>query len=178
MAVCRDLENLENIGSDRKSVLRARRTRRPKMVQHQKKQKFRISIRSARNVGKVVISREMGLKNSKHPSRAKISLISFSLNFGTQEGSPYRPPIGPLFTHKVNGDPRSRSTGSSDRNFPVRESQTLHRCKKRLEKQFREELASIRKKLNLITYDRYQNRGTATNLRGNLEKFSYSRDNN
>ena len=47
----------------------------------------------------------------------------------------------------------------------------------RLEKQFREELASIRKKLNLITYDRYQNRGTATNLRGNLEKFSYSRDN-
>ena len=56
---------------------------------------FKDSIRFARNVGKVVLSREMGLNNSKSLSLAKIYVISFSLSFGTQEGSPYRPPIGP-----------------------------------------------------------------------------------
>ena len=40
-----------------------------------------------RNVGKVVISREMGLNNYKHPCWAQISLIYFFLNFGTQERS-------------------------------------------------------------------------------------------
>ena len=33
---------------------------------------------------------------------AKIALISFFLNFGTQEGSSKRPPIGPLFSHGEN----------------------------------------------------------------------------
>ena len=60
------------------------------------------SIRYDRNVGKVVISREMALTNSESLSCAKISLISFSLKFGTQEGSPNRPPSGPLFPHGEN----------------------------------------------------------------------------
>ena len=56
-------------------------------------QNFQNSNRYDQNVGKVLISRKMALKKSKHPFWAKISLISFSLNFGTQGG----PPIGPLF---------------------------------------------------------------------------------
>ena len=44
----------------------------------------------------------MGLKNDKSRFWAKISLISFFLNFGTQEGSPNRPPIGALFPHGEN----------------------------------------------------------------------------
>ena len=92
MAVCRNLENLENIGSDRKKVLRARRTRRPNMA---KFQNFQNSNRYDQNVGKVLISWKMGLKKSKHPFWAQISLISFFLNFGTKGVSPYWPPIWP-----------------------------------------------------------------------------------
>ena len=54
------------------------------------------------NVGKVLISRKMGLTNSKRQFLAKISLIPFFLNFGTREGSPYWSPIGPLFPHGEN----------------------------------------------------------------------------
>ena len=50
------------------------------------------SIRSSRNVGKVVISREMGLEKSKAIFFAKISWISFSMNLGPKRG----PPKGPL----------------------------------------------------------------------------------
>ena len=56
-------------------------------------QNFQNSNRYDQNVGKVRISRKIGLENSKSLFWAKISLISFSLNFGTQGG----PPIGPLF---------------------------------------------------------------------------------
>ena len=56
-------------------------------------QSFQNSNRYDQNVGKVLISRKMALINSKHSFWAKISLILFSLNFGTHGG----PPIGPLF---------------------------------------------------------------------------------
>ena len=58
--------------------------------------KFQKKLNSKRydqNVDKVLISRKMGLKNSKRPFLVNISLISFFLNFGTQGGSPYWPPI-------------------------------------------------------------------------------------
>ena len=42
------------------------------------------------------------MKIPKGPFWAKICLISFFLNFGTQEGSPIRPPIGSLFSHGEN----------------------------------------------------------------------------
>ena len=73
------------------------------MIENPKKQNSENSNRSSRNVGKVVSSREMALKNSKRLFWAKVSLISFSLNFGTQEGSPKRPAIGALFSHGENG---------------------------------------------------------------------------
>ena len=60
-------------------------------------QNFQNSNRYDQNVGKVLISRKMVLKNSKHPFWAKISLTSFFLNFGTQGG----PPIGPLFGRRA-----------------------------------------------------------------------------
>ena len=56
-------------------------------------QNFQNSNRYDQNVGKVLIRRKMALKKAKHPFGAKISLISFLLNFGTQRG----PPSGPLF---------------------------------------------------------------------------------
>ena len=87
MAVCRNLENLENIGSDRRNVLRARRSRRPKIAKFQNVQN---SNRYDQNVGKVLIGRKMGLKKRKRSFGAKISLISFFFNFWTQGG----PPIG------------------------------------------------------------------------------------
>ena len=74
MAVCRNLENLENIGSNRKSVLRGRRTRRQKMA---KFQSFQNSNRHDQNVGKVLISRKVALTNYKHPCWANKSLLSF-----------------------------------------------------------------------------------------------------
>ena len=58
---------------------------------------FQNSNRYDQNVGKVLISRKMGLKKSKRPFWAKISLISFFLIFWTQGG----PPIGPLFGQQV-----------------------------------------------------------------------------
>ena len=95
MVVCRNLENLENIGSNRKSVLRARRTRTPKIA---KFHFFQNSNRYDQNVGKVPISRKMALKKSKCPFWAKISLIFFFFDFWTQGG----PPIGPLFGRRAS----------------------------------------------------------------------------
>ena len=71
----------------------------------QKPKKFNISKKTSRydrNVGKVVISREMALEISKNHFLTKIHLIPCSLKFGTQEGSPNRPPIGSLFPHGEN----------------------------------------------------------------------------
>ena len=91
MAVCRNLENLEHITSNRKSVLRARRTRRPKMA---KRYNFQNWNRYDQNVGKVLISRNMTLTSCKRQFWAKTSFISFFLNSWTQWGGP---PSGPLF---------------------------------------------------------------------------------
>ena len=91
MIVCRDLENLEDIGSDRKSVLRARRTRRPKMATIQNSNRY------DQNVDKALHSRKIGLKNYKRLFWAQISLISLFLIFWTQGG----PPIGPLFGRRA-----------------------------------------------------------------------------
>ena len=62
---------------------------------------FQNSNRYDQNVGKVLISRKMALKNYKHPFWTKISLIFIILAF---LGSKGRPPIGPylaniLFLH-------------------------------------------------------------------------------
>ena len=56
-------------------------------------ERFPNSNRSSRNVGKVVISMEMGLKKSNNPCLTKISLILCSFNFVTQDGSSCRLPI-------------------------------------------------------------------------------------
>ena len=105
MAVCRNLANLKNIGSDRKSVLRARRTRRPKMATFQN---FQNSNRYDQNVGKVLISRNMALEIYKRHFRAKISLIAFFLIFWTQGGSAYGPLFGrPAFFFVDTGMSRS-----------------------------------------------------------------------
>ena len=60
-------------------------------------QKIQNSNRYDQNVGKVLISRNMGLKKTKHPFWANIYWISRFLNFGTQGG----PPIGPLFGRRA-----------------------------------------------------------------------------
>ena len=55
---------------------------------------FKKSNRYHQDVGKVLISRKMGLKISKRPFGTKISLISFFLIFGDPRGGT---PIGLLF---------------------------------------------------------------------------------
>ena len=63
-------------------------------------------IRSSRNVGKVVIGRQMALNNSKSLCLTKYTFNYFVLHFGTQEGSPNRTIFGPLIPLCAKSAPR------------------------------------------------------------------------
>ena len=98
MAVCRNLENLENVGSNRKSVLRARRTRRPKIA---KFQNFQNSNRYDQNALFMTLPfatlRQTGGRDHKHAYRC-VQKKACRPNRGPIGG----PPLGPKIQEKWN----------------------------------------------------------------------------